>query len=144
VILAGRRINDGMGAYIAERLIKLMTRNKINVVDSRVLILGLSFKENTPDLRNTKVIDLISTLQDYHVNVDVYDPWANPEAAQQEYGLSLIDDPAGKSYDAVVIAVAHREFASMGIEKLRQLGKQNCILFDVKYLFPQSAGLYRL
>lgn len=107
VILAGRRINDGIGPYIAERLIKKMMQQKINVVDSRVLVLGLSFKENTPDLRNTKVVDLVRTLQSYHVQVDVHDPWVDPEDAMQEYGLELTDELSPASYDAVVIAVAH-------------------------------------
>jgi UDP-N-acetyl-D-galactosamine dehydrogenase len=144
VILAGRRINEGMGPYIAERLIKKMTQQKINVVHSRVLVLGLSFKENTPELRNTKVVDLIRTLQSYHVQVDVHDPWVDPEDAMQEYGLELTDEPSPASYDAIVIAVAHKQFKSMGAQAVLALGKARHVIFDVKYLFPQDAGFYRL
>tara|TARA_R100000900_G_scaffold59112_1_gene47878 strand:- start:131868 stop:133142 length:1275 start_codon:yes stop_codon:yes gene_type:complete len=144
VILAGRRINDGMGAYIAERLIRKMTQEKINVVDSRVLILGLSFKENTPDLRNTKVVDLIRTLKEFHVQVDVHDPWVDASDARQEYQLDLHPGPEPSSYDAVVIAVAHKEFKAMGANKIRQLCKARHVIFDVKYLFPQTEGFYRL
>lgn len=144
VILAGRRINDGMGPYIAERLIKKMTQEKIHVVDSKVLVLGLSFKENTPDLRNTKVVDLIRTLQSYHVQVDIHDPWVDADDAMKEYGLALIAEPQPSTYDAVVIAVAHKQFKSMGSEAVVRLSKAKHVIFDVKYLFPQDAGFYRL
>lgn len=144
VILAGRRINDGMGAYMAERLIKKMTQEKINVVNSRVLVMGLSFKENCTDLRNTKVVDIINTLQTYHVSIDVYDPWIESRAAETEYGLSLVEKPLLQEYDAIVLAVAHDSFRTLGIKNIRKFGKKTCVIFDVKYLFPIQENLYRL
>ncbi len=144
VILAGRRINDGMGSYIADRLVKKMTQEKINVVDANVLIMGLSFKENCTDLRNTKVIDILNTLGNYHVNVDVYDPWIEPDLARQEYAISLLEQPAENKYDAIILAVAHDEFRALGIDKIRKFGKTNSIIFDIKYLFPIEENLYRL
>ncbi len=144
VILAGRRINDGMGSYIADRLVKKMTQEKINVVDANVLIMGLSFKENCTDLRNTKVIDILNTLGSYHVNVDVYDPWIEPDLAKQEYAISLLEQPDENKYDAIILAVAHDEFRALGIDQIRKFGKTNSIIFDIKYLFPIEESLYRL
>ncbi|MEE4380015.1 MAG: Vi polysaccharide biosynthesis UDP-N-acetylglucosamine C-6 dehydrogenase TviB [Candidatus Competibacteraceae bacterium] len=138
MILAGRRINDGMGAYVAERVVKLMTRRRIPVVDARVLILGLTFKENCPDLRNTRVIDIIEEFRSYHAQVDVFDPWANPQEAQHEYRIKLIAEPQAGEYDALIIAVAHQQFQDLGTERIRAFGKPEAILFDVKYLFPAS------
>ncbi|GBG15070.1 UDP-N-acetyl-D-galactosamine dehydrogenase [Novimethylophilus kurashikiensis] len=134
VILAGRRINDGMGAYVAEQVIKLMTQKRIHVVDARILVLGLAFKENCTDLRNTRVVDIVQEFAQYHANVDVFDPWVDADEARHEYGISLIDAPQQGRYDAVILAVAHQEFASMGAEKIRAFGKPVSVLYDVKYL----------
>jgi UDP-N-acetyl-D-galactosamine dehydrogenase len=136
VILAGRRINDGMGPYIAERVSRLMMHKRIHVVDSKILVMGLTFKENCPDLRNTKVIDIINEFKAFNANVDVYDPWADAAEAQHEYGFEPIRQPMEGQYDAIVLAVAHRQFAEIGIEKIRALGKPNSVLYDVKYVFP--------
>jgi UDP-N-acetyl-D-galactosamine dehydrogenase len=136
MILAGRRLNDGMGAYVVERLTRLMTQRKIHVVDSRVLVLGLTFKENCPDLRNTRVIDIITELQSLHSQVDVYDPWASPEEAKAEYGVELLQDLPEGQYDAVILAVAHRQFAELASTGIRRLCKDRHVLFDVKYLLP--------
>ncbi len=132
VILAGRRINDGMGSYITDRIIKLMTQKRIHVVDSKILILGLSFKENCPDLRNTRVIDMIEEFKQFHTHIDVYDPWVDANEAKEEYGIILSAELSNNSYDAIVLAVAHDEFKQMGAEQIRQLGKSNCVLFDIK------------
>ena len=144
VILAGRRINDGMGTYIAERIVKLLTRKRIHVVDSRILVMGLTFKENCPDLRNTRVVDVIEDLKDFNTRIDVYDPWVSNEEAEEEYGISLIDEPQPGSYDAVLLAVAHDQFRDMGLDKIKSLCKPDHVIFDVKYLFPYEAGLSRL
>ena len=133
VILAGRRINDSMGSYVAERVIRLMLSKRIHVIDARILVLGLAFKENCPDIRNTRVHDIVSTLQSYHTQVDVYDPWV----AKGESDL-LIEQPEAGCYDAIIIAVAHKQFAEMGIKKLKRLGKKNFVVFDVKHLLPSS------
>ncbi len=144
VILAGRRINDGMGPYIAERVIKLMTRQRIHVVDSNVLIMGLSFKENCPDLRNTRVVDIVDTLQEYNVNVDIHDPWADEKEAEQEYGIQLTSDISLEFYDAIIVAVAHDCFKELGIDTIKSYAKSKCILFDVKYSLPKQDDIHRL
>ncbi len=144
VILAGRRINDDMGVYVAENIIKLLTQNKIHVVGAKVLILGLTFKENCPDIRNTKVIDIASELRRYHAEVDVYDPWASSEEAKSQYGISLIEEPKQGKYDAIIIAVAHKQFREMGTEKIRSFGKPQNVIFDVKYILPADAVDARL
>jgi UDP-N-acetyl-D-galactosamine dehydrogenase len=136
VILAGRRINDGMGEYVANSVARLMMHRRINVVDARILVLGLTFKENCPDLRNTKVVDLVRTLQDLNARVDVYDPWVHAEEAREEYDIDPVTALTDQTYDAVVIAVAHRQFKQMGIEKIRALCKPESVIYDVKYLFP--------
>jgi len=136
VILAGRRINDGMGAYVAERVVKIMTQRRIHVADANVLIMGLTFKEDCPDLRNTRVIDIIKEFQGYHARVDVYDPWVNKEEAEREYGITPLAQPEAGKYDAIILAVAHHQFKDMGIERIRALGRSEVIVFDVKYLFP--------
>ena len=136
VILSGRRINDSMGAYVAERVLKLMTRKYLQVAGSRILVLGLAFKENCPDLRNTRVIDVIEELRSYHAEVDVHDPWVDPDEAREEYGIELIDKPPAGTYDAIVLAVAHDRFRELGIEGIRSFGKPEAVVFDVKYLFP--------
>lgn len=144
IILAGRRLNDGMGAYVASQLVKAMLKKRIHVEGSRVLVLGLTFKENCPDLRNTKVVDIIAELQDYGVSVDCYDPWINAAEAQHEYGITPVSEPAVGVYDGIVLAVAHKEFAAMGAEKIRALGKPAHVLYDLKYVLPTSAADLRL
>jgi UDP-N-acetyl-D-galactosamine dehydrogenase len=139
MILAGRRINDGMGAYVAERVVKLMTQRRLHVVDANILIMGLTFKENCPDLRNTRVVDIVHEFLSYNAKVDVYDPWVNPEEAYHEYGIHPVSEPQPGHYDAIILAVAHRQFREMGAEKIRALGKPQSILFDAKYLFPANA-----
>ena len=144
IILAGRRINDGMGAYLVSQLIKAMTKRQIQVDGARVLVMGLTFKENCPDLRNTRIVDIIEELGEYHCDVDVYDPWASSEKAREEYGISLIDNPEIGAYDAVILAVAHRQFREMGIDQVRELGKQNHALYDIKNLFSKEESDLRL
>lgn len=144
IILAGRRLNDSMGAYVASQLVKAMTKKRIQVQGSRVLMLGLTFKENCPDLRNTRVIDIIQELKQYDVQVDVYDPWVDAEAAQREYGITPVDSPAQNTYDGIVVAVAHREFATLGAEGVRKLGRDEHVLYDLKYVFASSDSDLRL
>lgn len=136
IILAGRRLNDSMGAYVADEVLKLMIRKGIQAVGSRALVMGITFKENCPDVRNTKVIDIIRHLQEYHIDVDVYDPWANPEEVKHEYGVDSIQQlPDNTNYDAVILAVAHKEFT---YEFINKLCKDNCVLFDVKSLLDKE------
>lgn len=144
VILAGRRINDGMGVYVTGQLIKQMIKQRIHVEGARVLVLGLTFKENCPDLRNTKVIDIIRELSEFNVNVDVYDPHANKLEAKQEYGIVPIDSPTHNGYDAIILAVGHKEFAEIGVEAIREWGKPEHVLYDLKYLLPCSVVDLRL
>ncbi len=139
MILAGRRTNDGMGAYVAQRVVKLMTQKRIPVMDAKVLIMGLTFKENCPDLRNTRVVDIIQEFRDYNAHVDVHDPWVNPQEAVHEYGVEPMAEPKPGHYDAIILAVAHRQFRELGVERIRALGKPGAVLFDVKYLFPATA-----
>jgi len=142
VILAGRRINDNMGGYVVGQLIKRMVKSRIQVENSNVLVMGLSFKENCPDIRNTKVVDIIEGLKGYNINVDVHDPWVIPEDAEKEYGLYPVRFPEMGKYDAIVVAVAHRQFADMGGDGLRKFGKANHVLYDLKYLFsPEEADM---
>lgn len=136
VILAGRRINDSMGAVVAHRVIKLMAQRGISSVGARALVLGLTFKENCPDLRNTRVIDIITELRAYNMQVDVHDPWVDPQQARLEYGLEIIAEPPSAAYDAIVLAVAHRQFAALGGSGVRALGKHPSIVFDVKGILP--------
>jgi UDP-N-acetyl-D-galactosamine dehydrogenase len=135
MILAGRRINDGMGAYIAGQVIELMTERRIMVADSRILILGLAFKENCPDLRNSKVMDIVAELRRFDARVDVHDPWVDADAAYREYRIRTVKTPRAASYDAIVLAVGHREFKAMGVRKIRRLAKKVHVVYDVKYLF---------
>jgi len=139
IILAGRRINDSMGAFITGRVVKLMTRRNLMAQDSRVLVLGLTFKENCPDLRNTRVVDIVRELADYGISVDVHDPWVDPHEAEDEYGIAPIRDPQPGSYDAVILAVAHRRFEDLGIERLRAWGRPGAVVFDIKHVFPADA-----
>ncbi len=138
VILAGRRINDDMGSYVAEQVIKLMMRNKIQVSGSKVLVLGLAFKENCPDLRNSRAIDVIRELQGYSVLVDVHDPWVGSEDAKTEYDIDLTEQPEQGAYDAVVITVGHEHYCELGEGGLRAYCRPDGILYDVKYLLPAS------
>ena len=144
VILAGRRINDGMGAYVADELVKAMLRRRIHVNDGRILLLGLAFKENCPDLRNTRVLDIVSCLKTYGVEVDLHDPWVDPEEAKREYNVDLVDKPLSNTYDAIVVAVAHNQFKEYGIDKIRSWGRDAHIVYDLKYQFEQSETDLRL
>ena len=139
VILAGRRINDGMGAHVGDRVARLMMKRGLPVVGSRVLVMGLTFKENCPDLRNSKIVDVIAALKQCNAKVDIFDPWADPVEAKHEYGLDLLKAwPKRGVYDAIVIAVAHREFIEFGADAIRSLGKPGAVAFDVKGAFPRS------
>ena len=144
VILAGRRINDSMGGYVAGRVVKLMTKKRIHVVDANILILGLTFKENCPDLRNTRVTDIIRELKTYNANVDVYDPWVNPDEAKHEYGITPVSIPAEGEYDAIILAVAHHQFRELGESGIRKFAKPNSVLFDVKQVLPKDVVDARL
>ncbi len=139
MILAGRRINDRMGAYVANRVIQAMTQKNISLVNAQVLVMGLAFKENCPDLRNTLVVSMITELHKFGLQVSVYDPWVDPEQGRHEYGLELIPAPEPDSYHAIVLAVAHREFVAMGAERIRNLGRPGAVLFDVKQVLPPEA-----
>lgn len=139
LILAGRRVNDSIGNYVAEQVLRLMNKKRINVVDSNVLIMGLAFKENCPDLRNTRVTDLISVFKNVHCNIDVYDPWVNKECAKDECDILPIDYPVEKKYDAIVLAVAHDEIKKMGVTALMKFAKSNCVIYDIKYILPADA-----
>ncbi len=135
VILAGRRINDNMGNYVAQQVAQLMIQHRIQVKDARVLIMGLTFKENCPDVRNTKIVDVLRELEKYGARVDVFDPWADAGEAEHEYGLRPIRKLKPGTYDAIVMGVAHKEFRAMGIGKVRALGKKSHVLYDIKYVF---------
>ncbi len=142
VILSGRRINDNMGRHIADRVVKLMAKKAISTVGAKVLILGLAFKENCPDIRNTKVVDVLSALESYHLDVDVYDPWVSPEEAKAEYNVETISE-LDSDYDAVVLAVAHKEFAADDFS-IAELVKENNVVFDVKHVLPIDQVTERL
>ena len=144
VILAGRRINDGMGVYVAGQLFKEMLKRRVQVVGARVLVLGLTFKENCPDLRNTRVIDVVRELQDYEIQVDVHDPWINGDQAQHEFGLDLVQTLLNDTYDGIILAVAHDEFKEMGAEAIHKLGKDNHVLYDLKNVFDLQESDLRL
>ena len=131
VILAGRRINDGMGEYVVSQVVKLMLKKRVHIQNARVLILGLTFKENCPDLRNTRVVDLVEEFEDYGAQVDVHDPWVDHEEAKEEYGITIAEPEAG-TYDAIIVAVAHNQFREMSVEEIRKLGTPDCVLYDVK------------
>ncbi len=138
VILSGRRINDGMGQHVAHRVVKLMTHRRIHAAGARILVLGLAFKENCPDLRNTRVVDVIAELASYHAEVEVHDPWVSTDEARHEYGLDLIARPRAGDYDAVILAVAHRQFVELGADGIRAFGKPGCVVFDVKQVLPRE------
>jgi len=142
IILAGRRLNDGMGAYVVSQLVKALLKRRIHVEGAHVLVMGLTFKENCPDLRNTRVVDIVRELADYNVTADVYDPWVSVEEAQHEYGITPISEPRPGSYDAIVLAVAHDQFRAMGADKIRALGKSEHVLYDLKYILsPEDADV---
>ena len=145
IILAGRRLNDSMGSYVVAQLVKGMLKKRIHIEGARVLVMGLAFKENCPDLRNTRVIDIVNELREYNTSVDVYDPWVSPEEALHEYGIQPIEHPQQGNYDAVVIAVGHQQFKAMGMETIRTLGKPEAnLVYDLKYLFPADQTDLRL
>ncbi|MGH6911037.1 MAG: nucleotide sugar dehydrogenase, partial [Phenylobacterium sp.] len=144
VILAGRRINDGMGPYVARELVRELAGRDVPVKAARVLVMGLAFKENCPDLRNTRVIDIVRDLIDQGAEVDVWDPWIDAQEARHEYGLDLIGPPAMGAYDGIVLAVAHQLFLEMGADAVRALGKPRSVLFDVKSVLPKEASDLRL
>ncbi len=139
VILSGRRINDGMGRHVAERVMRLMLEKRIHVAGAKVLVLGLTFKENCPDLRNTRVTDIIDEFRACHADIDVYDPWCDAAEARHEYAIELASDLRPGTYDAIVLAVAHHQFTDLGVAALRALGKPDCVLFDVKNVLPREA-----
>jgi UDP-N-acetyl-D-galactosamine dehydrogenase len=139
VILAGRRVNDGMGAYVAGQVVRLMADREVSSVGARILVLGLGFKENCPDLRNTRVIDLIEELRQFRAQVDVHDPWVDAGQAEHEYGIQLTEIPRAAGYDAIVLAVAHREFIALGAAGIRAFGKPGAVLYDVKSILPKEA-----
>lgn len=138
IILSGRRINDNMSSHIADKVLRLMTRKKIQVADSNILVMGLTFKENCPDIRNTKVIDVIKELDSFHANVEIYDPWADAQQVQHEYDLELVTQPELGRYDAVVVCVAHDQIKAMGVDEIRALCKDTHVIFDVKYILDKE------
>jgi len=144
VILAGRRLNDSMGGYVAAQLVKAMVKRGMAVQGARVLMMGLTFKENCPDIRNTRVVDIHRELQEYGVQVDTYDPWADKQEVKHEYSLELIDELQKGCYDAIVLAVGHEQFKEMGIQEIRALGKAQHVLYDLKYVLPNGSTDLRL
>jgi UDP-N-acetyl-D-glucosamine/UDP-N-acetyl-D-galactosamine dehydrogenase len=139
IILAGRRINDGMGRHVVDQVIKLMAKAKKPIADAKVLILGLAFKENCPDIRNTRIIDLVAEFRSYHTDVDVYDPWVQNGDAEREYGISPVDSPKNGHYDAIVLAVAHDRFKALGPDGIRRFGKPDAVVYDVKHVLPRAS-----
>ena len=135
MILSGRRLNDNMGLYIADQVSKLMTNKHIHLVDSNVLIMGFTFKENCPDIRNSRVVDLFEAFKDYNCHVDIYDPWVDKDKAVHEYNIRLINQPIPAKYDAIILAVAHDKFKDLSLEQIKAFGKDNHVLYDIKYLF---------
>ncbi|WP_322996665.1 Vi polysaccharide biosynthesis UDP-N-acetylglucosamine C-6 dehydrogenase TviB [Castellaniella sp.] len=144
IILAGRRLNDSMGGYVVSQLVKTMTKRRIQVQGSHVLVMGLTFKENCPDLRNTRVVDIVRELGEYSIAVDVYDPWVEPAEALHEYGITPVSEPSLGAYDGIIIAVAHEQFAAMGAAALRALGKPDHVLYDLKYVLDADQSDLRL
>lgn len=146
IILAGRRLNDSMGAYVVSQLVKAMMKRQIHVDGARILVMGLTFKENCPDLRNTRVVDIVTELKEYNCQVDVYDPWISAEEAEHEYGITPISTlPTGEGcYDGIMLAVAHHQFKEMGAKAIRALGKKAHVLYDLKYILPADETDLRL
>lgn len=144
IILAGRRLNDGMGAYVASQLVKALMRKRIHVDGAKVLIMGLAFKENCPDLRNTKIVDIIAELREYNIEVDVYDPWVNAGEAMQEYDITPVPEVEMDAYDGIILAVAHEQFKELSEFEIRSFGKPSHVLYDLKYVLPAAASDLRL
>lgn len=144
IILAGRRLNDSMGEYVVTQLVKTMIKKRIQVEGAKVLVLGLSFKENCPDVRNTKVIDIVHELEEYNIEVEVYDPWVDKAEAEREYNVTPISKPAVNNYDGIILAVAHNEFVELGVEQIRAFGKNEHVLYDLKYVFTKEDTDIRL
>lgn len=144
MIMAGRRTNDGMGAYVVDRVARLMARRRIPIGGARALVLGLTFKENCPDIRNTRVVDIVHELERHGMKVDIHDPWADAAEAKHEYGVRLTRTPRTGAYDTIILAVAHREFAALGVRAIRAWGKRRCVLFDIKHLLPSGSVDERL
>ncbi|WIY52434.1 Vi polysaccharide biosynthesis UDP-N-acetylglucosamine C-6 dehydrogenase TviB [Devosia sp. YIM 151766] len=144
VILAGRRLNDGMGGYVVSQLVKKMLKERLHVDGARILVMGFAFKENCPDVRNTRVIDIVRELSDYNARVDVLDPWVDAEAAEAEYGIRPVAEAEPGAYDAIVLAVAHDEFRAMGASAIRALGKPGHVLYDLKYVLGADESDLRL
>ncbi|WP_022964350.1 Vi polysaccharide biosynthesis UDP-N-acetylglucosamine C-6 dehydrogenase TviB [Halopseudomonas pelagia] len=144
IILAGRRLNDSMGAYVVSQLVKCMLKKRIHVDGARVLIMGLTFKENCPDLRNTKIIDIVRELSEYNIQVDVYDPWVSASEAEHEYSITPVVEPAINAYDGVILAVGHKQFVQLGAENIRKFGKAKHVLYDLKYLLTAEESDLRL
>ncbi|WP_240222274.1 Vi polysaccharide biosynthesis UDP-N-acetylglucosamine C-6 dehydrogenase TviB [Rheinheimera hassiensis] len=144
VILAGRRINDSMGRYVVSELVKAMVKRRVHVAGAKVLIMGLTFKENCPDIRNTKVVDILAELKEYGVEADVFDPWVDAAEAQHEYGITLVQQPEQGSYDAVILAVGHKQFRDLGAEGIRAYSKPSGVLYDLKYVLSAADSDLRL
>ena len=144
IILAGRRLNDGMGAYVVSQLIKAMIRKSIQIEGANVLVMGLTFKENCPDLRNTRVVDIVNEIRHYNCNVDIYDSWVNRAEVQHEHGLTPVEAPRQGNYDAVILTVAHDKTKDMGAKKIRTFCKENHLLYDLKHIFPKNETDLRL
>jgi UDP-N-acetyl-D-galactosamine dehydrogenase len=144
IILAGRRLNDSMGEYVVTQLVKTMIKKRIQVEGTKVLILGLSFKENCPDVRNTKVIDIVRELEEYNIEVEVYDPWVDKAEAEREYNITPISKLAINTYDGIVLAVAYNDFIDLGIQQIRAFGKNEHVLYDLKYVFTKEETDIRL
>ncbi|HBY84622.1 MAG TPA: Vi polysaccharide biosynthesis UDP-N-acetylglucosamine C-6 dehydrogenase TviB [Colwellia sp.] len=144
VILAGRRINDSMGEYVVSQLVKTMLKRKLPVNGANVLVMGLTFKENCPDVRNTKIVDILAELAEFDINVDVYDPWVNPEEAKHEYNVELISSPKSGHYDAVIFAVAHNEFKVLSAGEIKALMKKEHVIYDLKYMLDKDLADIRL
>lgn len=144
IILAGRRLNDSMGGYVVSQLVKAMTKRRIQVQGSKVLVMGLAFKENCPDLRNTRIVDIVRELGDYNIDVDVYDPWVDTAEAEHEYGITPVQSPAAGTYDGIIVAVAHQQFVDMGVKAIRALGKPQHVLYDLKYILSAEESDLRL
>ena len=138
IILAGRRLNDNMSSYVVDQIIKLMIKKRIHIVDANVLILGLAFKENCPDMRNSKIFDLIDKFEEHHCHIDIYDPWVDDLVAEREYGITLKNNPSIGKYDAIVLSVNHDQFQKMTLEELKSYGKENHVLYDIKYLLQED------
>jgi UDP-N-acetyl-D-galactosamine dehydrogenase len=144
IILAGRRLNDSMGSYVVSQLIKAMAKKHIQVEGAKVLLMGLTFKENCPDLRNSRVVDIVAELRGYNCEVDVFDPWVTKEEVEHEFGITPITKIVADNYDAILITVAHQQFRSMGARVIRALGKENSVLYDLKYVLPVTESDLRL